>query len=155
MHKQFVLVRREDDVVYLTRWWLVKTPWCGIILHRMDGPDARATLHDHPFAFTSIVLRGGYIERRLDPMQMKTIDHVVRRMNVMRRDDAHSIRTLLRVPTWTLMLVGRHRRTWGFLYTYEDLPDAGPDITDIGWVRHDQFDSGHRLDDERSPIKYG
>lgn len=153
-HKQFVLVRREDDVVYLTRWWLVKTPWGGIMLHRMDGPDARTTIHDHPFPFVSIVLRGGYFEDRLDPMRMKVIRaRHVRRFNVMRRDDAHTIRLLTRTPTWTLVFAGRHRRTWGFLSpTYDG---HGVEIIRVAWIRHDQFDSGHRLDDERSPIKYG
>jgi hypothetical protein len=154
-HKQFVLVRRDDDVVYLTRWWLVKTPWGGIMLHRMDGPDARTTIHDHPFPFVSIVLRGGYIEDRLDPMRMIVIHaRRVRRINVMRREDAHTIRLLTRTPTWTLVFAGRHRRTWGFIE-----PDAADgydmSITRMRWYRHDQYDSGHRLDDERSPIKYG
>lgn len=33
---------------YLTRWRLIKSPWIGFYLHRMDGPDSRSTLHDHP-----------------------------------------------------------------------------------------------------------
>lgn len=156
-HKQFVLVRREDDVVYLTRWWLAKTPWGGIMLHRMDGPDARETLHDHPFSFVSFVPIGGYIERRLDPMTMHVVlNHRVRWVNVMRRHDAHSIRELLRTPTWTVVFAGRHRRTWGFMRIHATEPDGGDgSIVVTQWTRHDQYDSGHRLDDERSPIKYG
>lgn len=158
-HKQFVLVRRDDNIIYLTRWWLVKTPWGGIIVHKMEGPDARPTLHDHPFSFVSIVLRGGYYERRLDPMTMRIVENRhVRRVNVMRRDDAHSIVHITRAPTWTLVFAGRHRRTWGFYTAYSNRPYNDVDdgsIVEMLWVRHDQFDSGHRLDDERSPIKYG
>ena len=34
----------------------------GALLHRLDGPDPGLDLHDHPWTFVSIVLRGGYTE---------------------------------------------------------------------------------------------
>lgn len=165
LQHQFDLVQRATGLVYLRRWWIIKTPWFGIILHRMDAPDARPELHDHPFGFLSIVLRGGYIERRLRPRE-STIDetHRVRFVNRVRPFDAHSIRRLLSVPTWTLLLVGPYRRTWGFLLSAHpivsselldkiaeglDLPKGlrlGHDldsITEYRWIRHDHFDSGH------------
>jgi hypothetical protein len=100
---------------YLTRWRIVQTPWAAIYLHRMDGPDPRPTLHDHPWRFLSIVLRGGYVERRRDPVDLAVRARTVRHVNVMGLQDAHSIRELLRVPTWTLLLVGPRVRTWGYL----------------------------------------
>lgn len=100
---------------YLTRWRLIQTPWFGLYLHRLDGPDPRVTLHDHPWAFLSIVLRGGYVERRLDPMTMLVNEeHRIRYINRARPGMAHSIRYLLRQPTWTLLFVGARRRTWGY-----------------------------------------
>lgn len=106
----------DGDGNYLTRWRLIQTPWFGVFLHRFDGPDPRPTLHDHPWNFVSLVLRGGYIERRLDAMTMEVDeDHRVRFVNRLRIGEAHAIMRLLRVPTWTLMLVGVRRRTWGYL----------------------------------------
>lgn len=106
----------DGDGLYLTRWRIIQTPWFGLYLHRMTGPDPRPTLHDHPWNFLSIVLRGGYIERRLDPLTMVVNEaHRIRRVNRMRTHDAHSIRRLLRVPTWTLLFVGARRRTWGYV----------------------------------------
>jgi len=32
----------------------------------------------------------------------------------MRLDECHTIHTLLRVPTWTLVFAGRRVRNWGF-----------------------------------------
>ena len=93
----------------------MQTPWFSLFLHRMDGPDSRPTLHDHPWNFLSVVLRGGYIERRLDPATMEVREgHTVRHVNHMRTHDAHAIVSLLRWPTWTLLLVGARRRTWGY-----------------------------------------
>jgi hypothetical protein len=121
----------------------------GIALHRMDGPDARDTLHDHPFSFVSVVLRGGYVERRLDPRTMTVDGRTVEHVNRVRAGiDAHAICELLRVPTWTLLFIGRPRRTWGFWqeteYLNEDLP-AGAMWT---WTKHDACDSGHYLRDD-------
>ncbi len=147
-HHQFDLVRASDGERYLSRWWLVKIPWGGIALHRMGAPDPRATLHDHPFAFVSLVLRGGYVERRRDPLTLAVDEHrVVRRGRVMRRTDAHSIRELLRVPTWTLVLAGPHRRKWGFWEPRAwgatlDGP-AMDHATHWRWTPHDQYDSGN------------
>lgn len=106
----------DPSQTYLSRIRIVQTPWFALYLHRMDGPDSRPTLHDHPWNFLSVVLRGGYIERRLDPHTMLVDEnHRVRRINRVRTHDAHAIKTLLRVPTWTLMLVGPRCRTWGYL----------------------------------------
>lgn len=117
---------------YLTRIRIVQTPVFGIYLHRFDGPDPRPTLHDHPWAFTSIVLRGGYVERRLDPHTMKVEENaVVRFYNRKHPHNAHAIIRLLRVPTWTLFLVGRRQRTWGY---WEPLSDLEPGTAGDEWV---------------------
>jgi hypothetical protein len=114
--ERFEIPDYDGDGNYLCRLRIVQTPWFGIYLHRFDGPDPRPTLHDHPWNFTSIVLRGGYIERRLNPFTMTVNEHHrVRWVNRLRIGEAHAITELLGVPTWTVMLVGRRRRTWGYL----------------------------------------
>lgn len=114
--ERFEVPDYDGDGLYLIRWRIIQTPWGGLYLHRMDGPDPRSTLHDHPWNFLSIVLRGGYVERRLNPVSMQVNEaHRVRRWNRVRASDAHSIRSLLRVPTWTLLFVGKRRRTWGYI----------------------------------------
>lgn len=137
-HHQFDLVRAEDGEIYLRRWWLVKTPVGGVALHRMTAPDARPTLHDHPFSFLSIVLRGGYYERRLDARTMQVSSRWVRRLNLMRKHDAHTIAALGAPVVWTLLLIGKHRRTWGF---WERVYPQNREWWH--WTKHDAFDSGH------------
>jgi hypothetical protein len=82
----------------------------------MDGPDSREVPHDHPWSFVSFILKGGYDEMRKNPHDthapLRLRRH--RRMNIMRRDDAHFILRLLKVPTWTLLFMGKRRRTWGY-----------------------------------------
>lgn len=126
-----------DRGTYLTRWRIVQTPYFAIFLHRMDTEDSRPTLHDHPWGFLSLVLRGGYTERRLNPETLRVDEcHHVRRWNRIRSTDAHSILGLWRHPTWTLLFVGPRRRVWGY---WE--PTEGDEWT---WTPFDR----HRHNDE-------
>lgn len=129
----------EPEVNYLTRWRIVETPWLSLYLHRMDRPDSRPTLHDHPWSFVSLVLRGGYDEMRLNNHTRQVVRRSVRRLNVMRRDDAHYIERLHADRTWTLLLVGRRRRTWGYL---EKVPEPswgrGDGVGEWRWTEFDK-----------------
>jgi hypothetical protein len=132
--EKFVIPSFDDDAVYLTRWRIVQTPWAAVYLHRLTAPDSRPTLHDHPWKFLALVLRGGYVERRLNPTTMTVNEsHRIRRVNRMRTCDAHAIVTLTRNPTWTLLLVGPRQRTWGY---WE--PDLLPDNPQWTWTPFDR-----------------
>lgn len=126
---------------YLSRLRIIQTPWFGIYLHRMDGPDSRPTLHDHPWNFVSLILRGGYTERRLDPVDHRVFRRRVHHVNVMRTHDAHAIEHLFRVPTWTLMFVGTRRRTWGY---WE--PRPGRQFHDWTWTPFDKHAHADEFD---------
>lgn len=110
--ERFEVPNLDDPAeTYLTRYRIVQTPWFGVYVHRFDGPDSRPTLHDHPWPFLSLVLRGGYSERRRYGGPLVRI----RRLNVKATTDLHYIDHLHRTPTWTLMVVGRRVRTWGYV----------------------------------------
>lgn len=114
--QRFDVPNYDTDGNYLTRWRLIQTPWFGIYLHRFEGPDPRPTLHDHPWNFASFVLRGGYTEFiEGDREGIYAEPRRVRRFNHKHATDFHWISELTRVPTWTLMLVGRRQRAWGYL----------------------------------------
>lgn len=130
--ERFVVPNLDDPSKnYLERLRIVATPFFSIYLHRLGTPDSRPTLHDHPWSFVSLIVRGGYIEQRLNPHTRQTEPKHRRWVNVMRRDDFHYIESLDRTPTWTLLLVGVRRRTWGYLR---------PMHREGGWT-WDQFDT--------------
>lgn len=121
MSKRWAIMERFEvphfdrpDVNYLERLRIISTPLMSIYLHRIGTPDSRPTLHDHPWSFVSIILRGGYTEVRLDKHTRAETRRRIRFVNVMRRDDAHYIERLHRTPTWSLLIVGSRRRTWGY-----------------------------------------
>jgi len=111
----------DGKTVYMRRISLVTTPWFSIKLHRIYRPDGQRELHDHPWSFFSIVLRGWYEEDvphrcnygdcffELCPTRRK-----VRWWNWKRAEDRHSIRFVSRTPVWTLVFCAPARRVWGF-----------------------------------------
>lgn len=121
----------KPERTYLSRLRIVQTPWFALYLHRLDTADSRPTLHDHPWSFVSFILRGGYNEIRLDPHTLKNRRRFVRLINVMHLGDAHYIETLHRTPTWTLLLVGPRRRTWGYWRRVSESSRGNPqELTD-------------------------
>lgn len=114
----------EPDTNYMTRWRVISTPWLGVYIHRLNKPDPRPTLHDHPWPFLSLVLRGGYCEEfaagssdRASPVaERRERSWPAGSVHRMRKTDAHTITSLRRSPTWTLVLAGRRRSdpSWGY-----------------------------------------
>jgi hypothetical protein len=122
-------LRRHDGAVYLKRWG-ISTQLFGVYLHRMDAPDPGFDLHDHPWAFASIVLAGGYTEERAATRdapvyagyceRFATVKrgYEVRRrrftVKVLRLDECHRVTALDGATCWTLVVRGPARRRWGF-----------------------------------------
>lgn len=135
MIRRRLRLRRADGAVYLDRWGL-GTRLCGVYLHRMTAPDPGLDLHDHPWWFCSLILRGGYTEACAEARrELSDGGHGFR---TWRRGSVHSLgldvchRIIdIEKPTWTLIFRGPVRRTWGF-YTPE------------GWVRHTEHNAERR-----------
>jgi hypothetical protein len=99
----------DVDSKYITRLHLLQTPFGSIMLHWINKPDPEPYDHDHPVTFLSLVLRGGYSEKR----NGKT--HVVSWFNFIRanEEDQHTI-IFVKPNTLTLCLMGPKTREWGF-----------------------------------------
>jgi hypothetical protein len=119
----------------LTRFFFLNTRWLGVYLHRIDRADADRELHDHPWSFVSLVLRGWYYERlRERDGRHRYIER--RRFSLAYRHFIAVHRIALVAPnTWTLVIRGYDRRTWGF---YQQ---AGEWCRWIEWRRFDALRS--------------
>lgn len=137
-------LRRRGPDLHLGDW----SP--GIFWHHLDGPDPGIDVHDHPWHFWTLVLRGGYTDEAVDirhavgrAIDAEDTEHCVgarigsgprgdtrvwRRWSVHRMplDLAHRI-VAVEPRTLTLVVRWRKRRTWGF-YCPE------------GWVRWTDYD---------------
>lgn len=110
-----VLHDENNSREFLKRWRLVQTPWFSIFVHRMQVPDPGNDLHDHPWAFLSLVVKGGYVERVAERGVAGEVLRGRGRWSVagIRLDQRHTV-AAVRDPTWTLIVTGPTRRRWGF-----------------------------------------
>lgn len=116
----------DVDSKYIARLHVVKTPWFAICLHWIHKPDPEPFDHDHPVSFLSIILRGGYTERRNGKLKQRRYFNWISAS----KSDVHTI-TWVAPHTLTLALMGPKRRDWGF-------------HTDGGWVYWKEYYEAQR-----------
>lgn len=150
------VIRDPAGTPYLYRYTLLKGPGFKVMLHRIVRSDGDRELHDHPWSFLTIMLRGGYYEETEAPNDITYSNggptrsawkppgtiawhpaehrHRVRLRKVwtgefVNVDDAygwHSEPVYAEREAWTLVIRGPRRREWGFW-------------TDCGWQPWKQF----------------
>lgn len=107
---------------YLERYYLVKTPFCELMIHRFHQGD-RGDLHDHPWPSFGWIIRHGYREH------LKCPDGQIRVFERRRGDfGARNALALHKVElrkgeagkVLTLFGTGKRYRDWGF-----DVPGEG------------------------------
>lgn len=131
---------------YLYRWTLLSTPLFKIYLHHFVGDDWAIDPHDHPKNFLSIGLRGEYLEEvyRKDE-KGDTYLHERKRWYApwLRRFPANHIHRIEAHDTggaWTICIVGRRVRNWGFVYI-----DYLNEINEwIDWKRYVKYHGSNR-----------
>lgn len=122
------LTLSHDGRPFLERWGLVHERIGGFYLHHIAGPDPGMDLHDHPWAFATVILTGGYTEE-VAPIRDAALRATRARQGVgtpgvarswrwlsihwMPLHVAHRI-TAAKPGTWTLVLRGPTHRRWGF-----------------------------------------
>ena len=129
---------RLNDKIYLTRFWLLgsKASDWALMLHKMHSPDDHACHHDHPWAFWTFVLYGGYVEEVTQPWRPIALPGDHRETTVQFNDPGtllhrkaehtHRIAGLPKGTCWTLVFRTKKERKWGF-------------FTKEGWIAWEGF----------------
>lgn len=129
------IIKRNDGSPYLIRYTICQFGCFSIKLHKILISDF-ACLHDHPWAFISIILRGGYIEhtKKKGPT-LEAGSYVYKGFaesrlygagSVLYRQANHAHRLEIHQPAWTLVVTFKKTRDWGF-------------YTPFGWVGWRQY----------------
>ena len=105
----------------MIRYRVLQTRWFNVYLHHFLRSDYDRCFHDHPWAFVTVLLSGGYWENTPAGRFWR------RRFSILRRPAEWQHWVEIVRPVWTLILVSRKCREWGF-------------ITDRGWVQWRQFE---------------
>lgn len=128
-----VIMDREDNEPYLERYYifLKDRKWFpfNVFIHKFlkSDPD---DLHDHPWPYMTIILRGGYWEwtRNSSIPQWKGAGQI----RFGHSTDYHRIELEPGVECWTMFFPGPKLRDWGFLVKNR-------------WVQHEQYFQNRRL----------
>jgi len=124
-----------EIVGYLRRYCLIPRNKEGnIYLHNIQGPDD-PFFHDHPWAFTSYILNGGYVERVFGGLNHRLATRVRRNKGDTfrkRPEDMHYIESV-EPDTWTLIITGPVVRDWGFR-------------VNGNWIHHTEHKAGRQVD---------
>jgi hypothetical protein len=105
----------------LFRYFLIRSKYFGVYLHRLCRSDEDRALHDHPWTFISIILTAGYIEHTPDGPKPH------RPGAILYRPAEWQHRLELSKPAWTLVFRFQKTREWGFWCPQ-------------GWIHSEQFD---------------
>jgi hypothetical protein len=109
-----VVIGPLDDP-YLIRFILVRTPkHGGIYIHHMLRSDHDRSLHDHPWDFTSIVLKGGYMELVDNNTTGKLMFNAPGAIIHRPAEWKHRVILSEGRTCWTLVFVSKKLRQWGF-----------------------------------------
>lgn len=97
---------------YLYRWQVLRLFGFALYLHRFVADDWSRDLHDHPKRFVSLMLWGGYTEET--PAGER--EYTAPWLRSFPSTHVHRVRLGRHRECWTLVLVGRASRPWGFWY---------------------------------------
>lgn len=113
--------RGDGDSAYMTRYSLPRIGPLRLavhVFHRSDADD----LHDHPWAFMSIVLWRGYIEQTDSGRKRKWPGMILFR----KAEHRHRVELIDGKKSVTLVAFGKRWRDWGFW-------------TPLGWKQFEQY----------------
>ena len=141
-------ITKPDGSSYLRRLRIVETPWFGLLLHHIDGPDTEADPHDHPWWFASLVLRGGYTEVVWPQASLWGVGKIRKRhsrwsWHAMPLVAAHRI-TRIEPGTITLVVHGPRVKNWGFWIW--DEKGRRP------WIPWTEYDALYNVGDASGPL---
>ncbi len=128
LHARTAAIRPPDFIVgaddfegpYLRRWYLLpRNRVLNVYLHQFLRDDDDRALHDHPWAWLSVLLSGSYIEHTIAAGGIHR--RTVRQVGSLKASGpwrAHRVE-LRRTACWTLFITGPRMRRWGFHCPHE------------------------------------
>src|SRR5688500_1549433 len=134
--KKKKIINRQDGEPYLIRWNLFECRFFSIKIHKIlrSDPDC---LHDHPWAFVSFILWGGYVEHTIKykssqnqiTLLRETKSKIIHPFSILYRPAKWAHRLEIHQPAITLVITTKKIRQWGF-------------FTPLRWVHWTKYDGG-------------
>ena len=100
----------------MSRWRIMSTRAFGVKVHHIRRADADRWLHDHPWSFVSIRVKGTYTEMlaQRGPCGFRSTRFARnRRISRIRYDTLHQVTRTPPAGVWTIVVNGPRRHPWG------------------------------------------
>ena len=101
---------------YLIRWWVIpRNRFCNVYVHKFIGDDKSLHVHDHPWWFCSVLLKGSLAETELTDDNCYVTTRIWKFLpRFYPATFKHRILLMGDKPAWTIVVTGPRRRIWGF-----------------------------------------
>ena len=125
-----VITDRSGKIPYLIRWYIFlkdrKNFPFNITLHKVLVSD-EPQLHDHPWNWGAMILKGGYWEHTPEGKFWRGPGHIRFR----NADDLHWLELAKdkdgnNIPCWSIFYMGKKQKDWGFM-------------VDGKWIQHELY----------------
>lgn len=121
-----IIYDRDGTTPYMERYYLLfkdRPVWFpfNITLHKICLSDL-PVLHDHPWPYATLILRGGYIEH----LKYETVVRKPGHFRVRGAGQYHWLEIPEGQECWSLFFMGKRKQEWGFLKNNE-------------WVQHQEY----------------
>lgn len=103
-------IKSKDGELHFRRFLLFGTPWFSVYIHHIYKKDEDKHLHDHPWNYFSMVLKGSYNESSQDGVRLMKPGNLV----FASAERLHKIAFLRTNKVVTLFITGKRKRDWGY-----------------------------------------
>lgn len=114
MWASLIMAREPDFIIgdnYMRRWWVIpRNKSCNVYLHEILHSDDDRAMHDHPWANTSLLIAGSYIEHTPEGTFVRRAGDVVQRS----AEALHRLEVIPGERAVSLFMTGPVVREWGF-----------------------------------------
>jgi len=114
-----VIYDRQNKIPYLVRYYVFlkdrKHFPFNITLHKILVSDLD-DLHDHPWSYATLILKGGYWEHTPAGRFWRGPGHFrIRKANELHRLELPKLEDGTEQPCWSLFFMGKQKQEWGFI----------------------------------------
>jgi len=126
-------IKSKAGELHFERWAIVECEKFSIYIHRIHKEDKDEDLHNHPWNFASLILKGSYVEEHLPfdypewwhcPIPTNTRLKKFFSFSKGDRGFYHKIKKIEKGPVWSLFFTWGKHEEWGYwvekLGTYVD-----------------------------------
>jgi hypothetical protein len=115
--KPVLEIKNRSGILHFRRWKIFKFKYCALYFHGIYHKDEEKHLHNHPWNYASLILKGGIYEIYQKDINSRECFHYVGPLSFIKRKASwfHKLRILKDdKPVYTLFFTWGKEKDWGY-----------------------------------------